>query len=820
MPVVNSPTSHGGELYSSTIIDDSNDTERQLCGAVDAMIADATRTLQQSAHESSAKVKLQGATTAFLRANGIRIAHENSEENTAGRVGSRDGGGGGNGPADANLRTQLEHCRDLLRKVDSERRHLRKQCQHLQLEQERRRAEVEAVHRYSAESHQRSLTLERNAAEERQRRRHLEEVADTQTQELMQLRRVLRALPSDLVASLNSPKAGAGAASASSSSAALAASTGETGQPLVPDRRFEEAFRDKMNSIVYKRRYRRAAGMHRAAQEQLEALLMEQHDPQNTLARWAFPAEVAVVDGAGGRTRASVDETAAAAAGENAALAFAGDAEDRDGGAYSSKAAALASAVFWQSALDFPFQLPFSTATPHDAVIKSLVYRSRYAEPLTQLREHALRLTSRLKTAQDSGLRALYTSFVQALQRSGGGAQQAQCKALYERQMDKMQRAHRELLYGLIEQVNKAATDIPEMERGRGISSSGSATTAATAIGSQAAQRRDVGCSAREPVSVEEYRTSQLKEQLSRLKLQSLEAASAALREKEAVAVQCATARQEALQALQSLKKLTTGVITSLHAQNSAGDVIYDPLSHVAEPLDEGVLDDPRLVTKMVEATDLTLVYVRQLARGNAAAAKGCVSPPHTVSHAEEEETAPAAARQKGGYGCIINIHHRNDGFAGASAAAVSSGRRTSLTDTRRAHKADRRASAPASLNATVRSSRSNSAAAAREANVVRRRLNVPQLPAMAATTRTPTAPTTKRGARGRPEPTEQRAVGTTPPPLFQEQREPLSVARAPTEAVKVAMAANTPSKTNSPAHNAAISVIELGFSDNNIRLD
>ncbi|ESS69794.1 hypothetical protein TCDM_01522 [Trypanosoma cruzi Dm28c] len=62
---------------------------------------------------------------------------------------------------------------------------------------------------------------------------------------------------------------------------------------LVPDRRFEEAFRDKMSAIKYKRRYDRARELHERRSEDVERKLMLMEDkfvetPQDELAS-SFP---------------------------------------------------------------------------------------------------------------------------------------------------------------------------------------------------------------------------------------------------------------------------------------------------------------------------------------------------------------------------------------------------------------------------------------------------------------------------------------------------------------------------------------------------
>ncbi|KPI88697.1 hypothetical protein ABL78_2157 [Leptomonas seymouri] len=798
MSAVSSPTSQDRDCLSSSAVDDSNDAERQLCGAVDAALAGLTRMLQHSPNKN-AKVNVQGTSVSFLRANGIRVAHESVDERTTARAVGRSA----SGDAEVALRIQLQDCCNLLRKVDGERRHLRERCMRLQREQDQQRAEMEAIHRYSTASHQSTLALKQRVADERQRRQQLEEQLATQTEEVMQLRRVLRALPNDFMAALSSPQT----FSSSSSEAPLNATPN-----LVPDRRFEEAFKDKMNSIVYKRRYRQASVLHQAANEQLEAILMEQQDVQHANVHRVYTDEGWL---------ASVGAVEASAM-SSEGVALGTDMTAQSHWADAGRVAALASATFWQSAFNFPLQLPFSTATPQDALIKSLIYHSSFAEPLTQLREHTLRLTSRLQTTQCAGLRTLYMTFNQLLQKRGVTPAHSQCRSLYERQMDKMQRAHRELLYSLIEQMHHAVMQIPEMERdssGRSLSKAPRGGSGGAGGSSQGVQRRDVGCSVHGSVSVEEYRTSQLKEQLTRLKLQSLEAAADALKEKEAVVTQCATARYEALQALQSLKKLTACVIASVRAQKASDEVIYDPLEHVQEPLTEDVLDDPRLVTRVAEATDLTLTYVRQLARnGNSAASevvnKAQVSQPRVRNNLaaslrlSSSLTFGQNSAFDGTFGQTIDLYRRVSTSSEAADGKAAPTRAPLHSKNLNVVKDDRRMSAPSLLKATARRSRSKSVRS------VKRRQTVPELPAMPKTPRTPIA---KRDARGRPEPGGTSAVLV--PPL--EDKGDASISPPSNLQPDLPNALKKmPAKTDDRSSNPSIAIIEIGFSEHSIRLN
>ncbi|KAG5472307.1 hypothetical protein LSCM1_03706 [Leishmania martiniquensis] len=586
------------DRLGSMIVDENSDAERQLCGMVDAVIATSNRVLQRTASDVNSSATVAKAASHF-RANGILISSDNPDENALSAA----------SPAatESSLRAQLEHCRSLLRRVDTERRHLRNQCIYLQKEQGLRRAEMESMHRYSTESNQRSQALERQVAEERRRRRQLQEEADAQTEEVMRLRRVLRALPADVLRSLNPSPFTGGAWT-------------EVVQALVPDRRFEVAFRDKMNSIVYKRRYRQASAMHQAASEHLETLMMEQQDPLQVVERLPYVDEG--VPAVGATSAESVVGWEGRGRGGGASSLFESqcsqvDDSRPDGLIHITAASTFAGSALLHSALEFPSQLPFTTTNPKDVHIKFLVYHSMYAEPLTQLREHVLRLSSRLKTVQDTGLRALYAIFTQLLHLLGSAHTLAQWRFLYQRQMEKMQRVHRDLLYAVMEQANMAATQIPELER------AASAGSAQRDLARGAAERRDVGCSAHESTTMDAYRTSQLKEQLAHLKRQLLEAESVARKEKEEMGRQCSSARQGALQALQSLRALSKCVMSSVQVQGAADDAVYDPFAQLSDPLIEELLDDPRLGTKTAEATDLIISYVRLLACSGAGGSRG-----------------------------------------------------------------------------------------------------------------------------------------------------------------------------------------------------
>ncbi|KAG5473074.1 hypothetical protein CUR178_02992 [Leishmania enriettii] len=677
-----------GARRGCVVVDENSDAERRLCDMVDAAVATSSRALQHTLSDVSSNAAFAKAASHF-RANEIRISFGDRDENALGTASPA--------AAESSVRAQLEHCRSLLRKVDSERRHMRHQCIWLQKEHELRRAEIQALHRYSAESHQRSLALERQVAEERQRRRQSQDEVDAQTEEVMRLRRVLRALPADFLRSI-SPSLSTGGALT------------DAVQALVPDRRFEVGFRDKKNSIVYKRRYRQASAMHQAARELVETLMMEQQDPLQAAARWLYSDEGVPAAGATSAESAVQRERRGRGCGASSLFDSQSDGADEPLPNTTINAAAastLVASALVQSALEFPFQLPFSTATPKDAHIKFLVYHSAYAEPLTQLREHVLRLSSRLKTAQDAGLRALYTIFTQVLHLLGSAPTLAQWRFLYQRQMEKMQRAHRDLLYAVMEQANMAATQIPELER------AGGAGAAQRELAGSAPQRRDVGCSAHESTTMEAYRSSQLREQLAHLKLHSLELEAAAQKAKEEMSRQCSSAREGALQALQSLKALAKCVVSSVRVQGGADDVVYDPFAQLLDPLTADVLDDPRLGTKTAEATDLTISYVRLLACNGAGGSRGksaqrlCASP--GAAPLSSSRTPGADAEQDDALGSFLDISRT---ATGATASSYSPTAQLS-----------RRQSAPSALQTQRHRTCSSSSSHAA------RRVSAPQLP-------------------------------------------------------------------------------------------
>lgn len=660
---------------------------------VDAIIATSTRTLQKATKDVNSADPAFVKAASLFQANGIRISPAEPDENISSAASPA--------AAESDLRIQLENCRNLLRTVDCERRRLRSQCIYLQKEHELRRAEVQLMHRYSTESHQRSLTLERQIAEERQNRRRLQDEVDARVQEVMRLRRVLRALPANVLRSLG-PHHPADSAAA------------DLVLTLAPDRRFEEAFRDKMNSIVYKRRYRQASAMHQAAREQVEVMMMEQQDPLQIATRFSYVGEGASTAGATSTESVGKREWQGCSSGGFRLLESLPQGIDESRPAETINATATATSANsapMHSALGFPFQLPFTTVTPKDAYIKFLVYHSAYAEPLTQLREYVLRLSSRLKTTQDAGLRALYATFTQVLHLLGSAPAQAQWRSLYEREIEKMQRAHRDLLYAVIEQANVAATQIPELER-----ASGSATARRELIGG-APQRRDVGCSAHELATMEKYRISQLKEQLDHLKLHSLEAEAAAEKEKEEMARQCSTARQGTLQALQSLKALAKCVVWSVRAHGVADGAVYDPFAQLFDPLTEEVLDDPRLVTKAAEATDLTLSYLRLLGHSGGGGGRGKSAQRHhlglgAVPLSSSQTSGTDGARE----GALVNATDISRTASGDTAPSCFSKVQSS-----------RRQSAPSAVQAPRHRTRSSSL------GYPRRRLSTPQLPPMAS---------------------------------------------------------------------------------------
>ncbi|CAC9512552.1 conserved hypothetical protein [Leishmania infantum JPCM5] len=764
MSAVSARPSPYRDCLGSVVVDENSNAEGQLCSMVDAIIATSTHALQKASSDVNSTDAAFLKAASLFQANGIRISHGELGENTSSAA----------SPAavESDLRTQLENCRNLLRTVDCERRRLRSQCIYLQKEHELRRAEIQSMHRYSTESHQRSLTLERQIAEERQHRRRLQNEVDAQTQEVMRLRRVLRALPDNVLRSL-SPRHPADGAAA------------DLVLTLAPDRRFEEAFRDKMNSIAYKRRYHQASAMHQAAREQVEMMMMEQQDPLQIAARWPCVVEGVSTVGATSTEPVVKREWQGCGSGASSLFKFPpqGIDELRQADAINAtEAATLANSALMHSALEFPFQLPFTTATPKDAYIKFLMYHSAYAEPLTQLREHVLRLSSRLKTAQDAGLRALYSTFTQVLHLLGSAPARAPWRSLYEREIEKMQRAHRDLLYAVIEQANMAATQIPELER------AGGAATALRELAGGAPQRRDVGCSAHELTTMEKYRASQLKEQLDHLKLHSLEAEAAAQKEKEEIAKQRSTARQGTLQALQSLKALAKCVVGSVRAHGAADGAVYDPFAQLFDPLTEEVLDDPRLATKTAEATDLTLSYVCLLGRSGGGGGRGKSAQRHHADlGAAPLSSSPTSGTDGVREGALASVIGISRTACGATAPSCSS----------KAH-SSRRQSAPPAVPALRHRTRSSSL------GYSSRRLSSPQLPPMKS------IPALSRGATGFRKRRSSGAASSTHSP----REGDLSSTKA-LAAPSLQNTVNSPNacaKESGPKPQATVAVIELGF--------
>lgn len=540
-------------LFTATFLDENNESERRLCNAVDAAISNMSRTLHDANEDLNNSSSLMN-----LKEQMSPMDMDKLLASPNGEVFQPEPWVSPTDSPEAAFRMQVQSYRDILRRVDGERRHLRRHCLRLMKEQDQTRGDIGTLQRYSTDSHQRAGNLERQLAAERQRRRVLEDKLDSETQEVMRLRRFIRSLPSDLLPDKSEFAPEDGVAS------------------IVPDRRFEEAFKDKMSRIVYKRRYRKASDLHRKVSEQLETLQMEQEDAE------------------GSTVTVTTTDTAMLMA-----LRESSTPGDDFLGSSGSTAFSMSNSI-----LEFPFQLPFSTATPEDAHVKSLIYHSKYAEPLTHARDHLLRLTSRLKVNQDSCLRFLYTLYLKTVKHLSTNAA-GQLQPLFERNIEKLQRSHRDLLFGVVEHVNNFVTGVCSIEKGeRQISGRGTG-----GVG-RAITRRDVGCSASMSTTMEEYRSNQLKDQLVQMKVRASEVALANQQSLQEAVLQRSTAQKVALASLNGLKQVSDAMTEVVQGSPLYSVISGSPFDGIDLSLTSDVLEDPRLPTKVGEAVDRILYCV------------------------------------------------------------------------------------------------------------------------------------------------------------------------------------------------------------------
>lgn len=576
------------------------DAEVELTSQVDRLLSEVARTLHSASPPDAAATRAEAGP--FLRAHGILLDDNTSQSRHAGNIPfdtARRHSGikpiGDEIHLTGTIRTELEHARELIRRLDSERRHYRKHALRQQQELQAARREQRLTQQRATESNRRAIQLETQLSTARHRNEEYECKLEDCTEELMKLRRFIRALPPAFAKAHMTLEEGGGKLE-------------DIGDALglVPDRRFEEAFNDKMAVIALRRRYKQAKTRHQEMAQRLEALSMTCEDaPQYTVGRRRMSLEV------GGSLGPSSSSSPTAL--------FAGAEGDSYGTSLQLAGSSAMPGTFLlqaQSVLEFPFQLPFSPATPQDAYLKSLIHHSAFAEPLMQAREGLLRLSTRLKTTQDNGLRALYAVLIDALRdMPSESTTRKYLRHAFERQMEKQLHAQRELLFSLVAQVNEATRAIAEFEKGGG-GGGASAWRPGGAAGRK--QTRDVGCMAVD-TSDRDYRLYQAEEQLRLQRLRTLEAESTSHKRADEAMAEVKRAHQSTLQAVAQLEALGRSVLAASRMRRlQQGDAkgageLFDPLREVGFPLSEETLSDPRLPVKLSEATEHLITYVRQL---------------------------------------------------------------------------------------------------------------------------------------------------------------------------------------------------------------
>ncbi|KEG13027.1 hypothetical protein DQ04_01251000 [Trypanosoma grayi] len=460
-------------------------------------------------------------------------------------------------PAIGALHTQLEECRDLLRQVDSERRLYREKTVQLQRALDEEHHGQETLRNQIVGSQDELRKAQRKAIEVQQRLREMEEAMDTATEEQMRLRRFLRSMPMNKERALT----------------------------LVPDRRFEEAFRDKMSAIHYKRRYERARQLYQQRSEMAEGKQMAMED--------TYTAE--------GADLPSLSLTGAQGL---AALAL----PDVSSLANSTNNLSTSQWVSLRSVRDtltFPFLLPFSHTTARDDYINTQVQRSTQKDSLARLREGAFRMCHRLKHVQDSGLHSMYGVLLEILRThtSTSASMLVNPKKTFESVLEKMQHALREMLFEIVDLVNSAVMQIANREPRVAVK--------------QAVAKHDVGCSV--------YLGSTFD-----MRLADIEAKLEAQRRKSAASESDLLAgtlnarnsgtmmRSKALLTLEQLLSLHKAFCTVAQAANSTCDNAAPELKDMFEELalaaTDTALDDSRYETKVAEAVEADVRHAERLA--------------------------------------------------------------------------------------------------------------------------------------------------------------------------------------------------------------
>ncbi|EKG05772.1 hypothetical protein TCSYLVIO_003150 [Trypanosoma cruzi] len=452
--------------------------------------------------------------------------------------------------------TKLEECRDLLRRVDSERRFFRERALEMQQALEEEGKERKHLRAQIAESQRELRKAQRQAREAQKKTRDMELALAAATEEQMRMRRFLRALPVEK----------------------------ENLLLLVPDRRFEEAFRDKMSAIKYKRRYDRARELHERRSEDVERKLMLMEDkfvetPQDELAS----------------SLSNIQHF-------NSISLLSTSTLPRLSNSMSVSQLAPTGAV--RDFLHFQFQLPFSHVTAKDDYIDARIQRSVYKEPLRGLREGLFWLSHRLKRTQDVGLCNMYNVVLESLQGSGNSSAPVMFgpKKAFEVAMEKLQKSHRELLYQLVEVVNSSVTQLLENE---------SRVTVKPTV-----SRRDVGCSvySAPPMDVRmnslEMRLDAQRRKSASFDAESSIAASHAWPKKREIHEKVKMTLQQLITLHDALHNTLQKVRAHCHLDETKPNDAFEELSLAATDV---FVEDPRYETKVAEAVEADLQQITQL---------------------------------------------------------------------------------------------------------------------------------------------------------------------------------------------------------------
>lgn len=519
----------------------------------------------------------------------------------------------------ATVCVELEEAHQTIHRLGHERQIHRANTLRQQRDVETYREEVNRLKRRATDLQQQVTRLDSQLRTVQQVSQARVNQIDDLTVELMGLRRFVRALPPNFAQAYGTieenPKM---------------AREVYTLLHLVPDRRFEEAFNDKMNAICYRKRYLAARAMYAGAAQWAEERLMEAEDT------WLRDRSTEA-----GRTLQQIDQL-------------------------TSRAKALACGSRYapggvgHGLLGFPFELPFSPTSPQDDYIKSLIYRFKNPDALMLLRDGMLRLSSRLKHTQDCGLRSLYNEFMVCGRHVPNAKTRLSMQKAFERHLEKLQLAHRDLLFSLVGQVNKAVITIVEQEKGVKVDVGdvvGKADRRCT---------RDVACSAQD-TTVSDFRLHKAEESLRLDRLRHLDRESEFMKALAAERANVAEMRQAACGVLDHLLSVDRAVIAALHLGAAkkrkwdAGSALGDPFHSIANRPKETAFDNPRFVTMVGDSADLLVSYIRQWGLSHTAEKEEKKQSPETLPPVPGLITGTANFHQCSGENSspLVNIRRR-----------------------------------------------------------------------------------------------------------------------------------------------------------------